>query len=152
MGILQRIRSSLAPQTRLFAELAQIAGRNEILADRLHRHARLCPSPTVATALEQVADKQAAHARSLSTLLAQHGVAAKPPDVPLRDGANNWERVGADLQLLMEISRALSRQSIDWESLEPELAALLRGMAEHDDQDAVELRQLTVKLDPQALD
>ncbi len=133
-------------------ELAEIAGRNQVLADRLQRHARLCPSPTVAAALEQLADKEAGHARSLSTLLAQHGVAAKPPQAPLRDGANNWERVGADLQLLIEISRALNRQSIDWESLEPELAALLREMAEHDDQNAVELRQLTVKLDPQALD
>lgn len=150
MGILKRIRSSR--EARLVGELASVAGSQQLLAERLRRHARQCSAPGVAAGLEELADREARHASVLSAMLARRGAALKAPESYFRDGANAWERVSADLELFLEIHRLLSRLVIDLEEIQPRLATELREIAEHDEQNLGELRTLTLKLDPQALD
>jgi HPt (histidine-containing phosphotransfer) domain-containing protein len=150
MGILKRVRSSRG--ARLIGELASVAASQRLLADRLHRHAHQCSSPAVAAGLEELAEREAGHERALSAMVARRGARLKAPEAYFRDGANNWERISADLELFLEIHRALSRQVIDWEDVDALLAAELRQIAEHDERNLGELRTLALKLDPQALD
>ena len=92
MGILQRMWTRRPPEERLLAELADIAGRHQELADRLARHARLCAYPNIASGLAALAAHQAEHARALHVLLSERNVWSKLPR-PMR--GRRPEQLGA---------------------------------------------------------
>ena len=152
MGILQRIWSGSSPEEQLIPELADIAGRHQELAARLGRHARACAFPIIASGLASLAERASDHARALSAMLRERGAWSKLPNATGNEGSNNWERVHLDLALLLELTRAMNRQALGWEHVDADFASLLRTIAARDDRDLGQLRELSLRCDPQALD
>lgn len=102
--------------------------------------------------LESIAAKEAQHVKILNGILADHARWAKLVEVPIREGANNWERISNDLALLNDIHLALSREAIHWEAVDPSVSDKIRAVADEDNGLVSELRKLALKSDPQALD
>ncbi len=140
------------PQERLLAELADIAGRHQELANRLARHAELCAYPNIAGALGALAARQTEHARTLDALLSERHVSSRLPRPVGDEGSSNWQRVSGDLALLLELSREVNQQALHWEGIDPAFAARLRTIAREDDRSLDGLRDLAAKCDPQAFD
>jgi hypothetical protein len=152
MSIIERIFATPAPEARRLSELAEIAGRHQELANRLARHAELCTYPNIAAGLRALAARQAEHARTLDTILVDRHVWSKLPRPLGPDGANNWQRTSEDLEILLELSRAMNQQALHWEGSDAAFAARLGTIAREDDRGVGELRDLALKCDPQALD
>lgn len=152
MSIIERIFATPAPEARRLSELAEIAGRHQELANRLARHAELCTYPNIAAGLRALAARQAEHARTLDTILVDRHVWSKLPRPLGPDGASNWQRTSEDLEILLELSRAMNQQALYWEGIDAAFAARLGTIAREDDRRVGELRDLALKCDPQALD
>jgi hypothetical protein len=152
MGIIDRIRMSLAPRARLLAQLARTAGGAETLAANLKRHAEVCTAPAIKQRLEQLAGTEAAQAAALRALVLERGAWPAMPNTPVREGSSNWERLNHDLDLHVRLWRELNVQLAEWESADPALAETLRRFAEDEDRNIAVLRDLALKCDPQALD
>jgi hypothetical protein len=152
MGILEKIRTSFSPKTRMLERLAMVAGRYETLAQRLERHAELCTYPNIKAGLERLAEDKARQANALRRILADFGAWPRLAETPTHDGSSNWERVGADLAFQMELFRELNTQVVEWEGVDPKVAARLREFLDEEDHNAGMLRDLALKCDPQAFD
>ena len=94
--------TAVPPEERLLAELADIAGRHQELADRLARHAIICAYPNIASGLAALAARQAEHARALHVLLRERNVWSKLPRPMEAEGSSNWARVTGDLEIMLE--------------------------------------------------
>lgn len=152
MGILHRIRTAISPEEKLLAELADLAGRHRELAERLARDAALCAYPTMADALRALAAHETDHARALDLMLAERHAWSKLPHPLGAPGSSNWQRLSADLALLLELLGEMNQQVIGWERVDTAFAARLRAIELEDDRNLGELRELTLRCDPQALD
>lgn len=137
---------------RPLEHLASTAGRYEMLAASLKHHAVMCDFPNIKMGLERLAATETLQANQLRKILADHRTWPRMAETPLYEGASNWERLNADLSLLADICRSLNLLAVEWESLEPELAAQLRALAGTESDNLAMLRDLTLKCDPQALD
>ena len=152
MGIIERIYAALSPRTRLIAELAAIAGHYEALAVNLRRHADECAYPNIKAGLARLAASEEVQANKLRELLRARGASPRLADLPLHDGSSNWERLKRDLELQVRLVRDLNLQVPEWAGIDAELSARLREFAAREDRNIGELRDLTLKCDPQALD
>ena len=152
MKIAETLRLLLSPRQRLLDGLAAIAEDNEALAANLSRHAEMCTFPTLRASLEQVAAAETAQAGAMRDLLLQNGVLPRLPGRPLHEGSSNWERLRNDLVLQVKILRALHTQLAEWTSIDQQLAERLRALAAQQDRWVEQLRDVTLKCDPQALD
>jgi hypothetical protein len=152
MGILQRIWTTVPPEERMLADLADIAGRHQELAKRLADHAGLCAYPNIASGLNALALREAEHARTLDAFLSGRHVSSKLPRPADAEGSSNWRRVSCDLALMLELARDMNGQALQWEGIDPPFAARLHTIAIEDNHDIGELRELAMKCDPQALD
>jgi hypothetical protein len=151
MGFLQRLFSPVSMQTELLEELSVLAGRNEGLVERLKRHAAQT-SGNIKTAVEAVAQKEAAHLKVLHTILADHNVWAKLPEAALHDGSNNWARLSGDLEVLGQLAADLRTTATKWESVDDGIAQKLLQLAGDDDLQESELRKQAMKCDALAED
>ena len=152
MGILEKIRTSFSPKTRMLERLAEVTGRYEMLAQRLKRHAELCTYPNIKAGLERLAEDKARQANALRRILADFGAWPRLAETPTHDGSSNWERVSADLALQTDLFRELNTQIVEWEGVDPKMAARLREFLDGEDRNAGMLRDFALKCDPQAFD
>ncbi len=152
MGILEKIGLSAPSEERLLDELTELAGRNQALVDRLRRHTDICPYPGMKQALERLAAQEATHVNALNAILTPLGRWLSLKDLPSRDGANSWERITGDLEILSRLSIELGRHAMRWEAVNPGIAERLRTLVDEDAGVLSELRKLALKSDPQALD
>ncbi|MGH7934623.1 MAG: hypothetical protein ACREQN_15885 [Candidatus Binataceae bacterium] len=150
MGLFDRICTSLSPTAHPLERLAVTAGRCETLAANLKRHAAMCDYPNIKAGLGRLAEAEAVQANALRVILTAHGAWPRLPETPLHEGTSNWERVSADLALLAEIHRDINLHAVEWESVEPGLAARLRGLSAAENDHLGKLRDLALKCDPQA--
>ena len=132
--------------------LAETAADAETLAANLTRHTEMCSYPTLRAGLEELAVVETARANAMRHLLLQYGVLPKFPNKPSHEGSSNWERLQNDLALQIKILRALQSQLSEWTPIDPQLAERLRESASEEDRHIGQLRDLTLKCDPQALD
>jgi hypothetical protein len=151
MGILERIRTAVSSRAKILERLAVAAGKAEQLAERLKRHAEICEYSNIKAGLQRLAPSQAAQAQDLRGLLAEHGIWPRLPELT-PEGSNNWERLSADLMLMVELCRELNLLAVEGGSLDGNFVEKLREIAAEVDRDAGELRDLALKCDPQALD
>ena len=151
MGLLDRLRSAISGP-RLIDELGIMAGQSEALVNRLRRHAERARYPAIAQGVRAIAEKEAAHEKTLRAILAERHLWPRPPEKVPHEGSNNWERLSLDLEILLLFAQELHRHSMRWESENPELAESLKKIADEASDDEFELRRLVAKLDPQALD
>lgn len=152
MRIAETIRLLLSPRKRLLNRLAESAAEAEMLVANLARHTEMCSYPTLKAGLRELAAAEAVQANAMRELLLQNGVWPKLPSTPPHEGSSNWERLRNDLALQVKILRALRSQFSEWSAIDPEIAERLREAASEEDRRIEQLRDLTLKCDPQALD
>jgi len=136
----------------LIDELAILAGQSEALVNRLRRHAERAMYPTIAQGVRAIAEKEAAHEKTLRAILAERSLWPRPPEEVPHEGSNNWERLSGDLEILLLFAQELHRHAMRWEGENPELGETLKKIADEASDNEFELRRLVAKLDPQALD
>jgi len=153
MGLFERLRSAVAGP-RLIDELATLAGQSEDLVNRLRRHADRVAYPKIAAGVHEIAAKEAEHQKLLRAALAERGMWPRPPEPTSHEGANAWERLSIDLEILLLFARNLHQHAMRWEGDggDTALGETLRKIADEASTDEFELRLLVAKLDPQALD
>jgi hypothetical protein len=152
MMIVEKIRQLLSPRSRLLNRLAETAADAETLARNLTRHGEMCSYPTLRAGLKELAAAETARANAMRQLLIQNGAWPKFPINPPHDGSSNWERLQNDLALQIKILRALRSQLSEWTPIDPLIAEQLSRSATEEDRHVEQLRDLTLKCDPQALD
>ena len=152
MGFFSKFRSSGSPEKRAVDELAELAGRKEALIARLLRHAARCSYPAMAADLKTLADKEAAHFKTLRNILSDRGMWPRPPEDQPREGSSNWERLGGDLSMLSALAAGLRLCAMHWEPVDQEVGDVVATMATEDVDHESDLRQLALKCDPQAFD
>jgi len=152
MSIIKKVRRWLSPRSQLLERLAETAADAEILAANLSRHTALCHYVTLRSGLAELTIAETAQANSIRQLLLEHGIGPKVALVPSHDGSSNWERLRNDLALQVKIHRALQAQFSEWSAIDPQIAGRLRESAIAQDRRIEQLRDLTLKCDPQALD
>ena len=108
--------------------------------------------PGIAQEVREIASKEAAHEKTLRGILAERGLWPRPPEEVPHEGSSNWERLSGDLEILLLFSQELHRHAMRWEGENPELSRTLMKIADEASESEYELRRLTAKLDPQALD
>jgi hypothetical protein len=150
--MVEKIRQWLSPRSRLLNQLAKTAGEAEVLAGNLTRHMELCTYPTLRAGLQALAAAETAQAKTMRELILRYGMWPKVPLLPPHQGASNWERLSNDLALQVKILRALRSQLSEWSTIDPLIAAQLDECATVEDRHIGQLRDLTLKCDPQALD
>lgn len=151
MGLLDRLKSAFSGP-ELTDELAILAGQSEALVDRLRRHAERLTYPAIATGVREIAEKEAAHEKTLRSILAARHLWPRPPEEVPHEGSGNWERLSNDLEILLLWARQLNQHAMRWESDEPALADTLMKIANEASDNEYELRRLVAMLDPQAID
>jgi hypothetical protein len=151
-GLAARVCPALSSEARRLTRLAQIAGQSERLASALERHADQCAYVNIKSGLEALARAEIADAQRLRDLLLPRGVWPVRSRTPPREGANNWARLSADLAVQVEMVRALNAAIATWEGVDRQVAARLREIARAKENRLGEMRGLTLKCDPQALD
>jgi bacterioferritin (cytochrome b1) len=152
MKIAKTIQMLLSPRKRLLSRLAETAADAELLAANLTRHTEMCSYPTLRAGLGELAAGEAAQANEMRELLLQNGVWPTLPRQPLHEGSSNWERLRNDLAVQVKILRALHAQIPEWAVIDPQVAERLRATAKNEDRFIDQLRDLTLKCDPHALD
>jgi hypothetical protein len=152
MRMVEKIRQLLSPRGRLLDRLAETAADAEALAENLTRHTEMCSFPTLRAGLKELAAAETVRANAMRQLLLQNSVRPKCLRNPPHQGASNWERLRNDLALQVKILRALRSQFSEWTAIDPLIAEQLRECATEEDRHVEQLRDLTLKCDPQALD
>ncbi len=152
MGLFDWLRPSAAGDADNDTELAELTGRIEALVDRLHRHAAMCRYPQMRSAVEQLAEHQAEHLKSLKSILADRNTWARPPAGVASEGSNDWGRLSNDLNELATLGDDLHRTAIKFEAFDEPTAKVLLTMAAQDTDYESKLRQIALKCDPQAID
>lgn len=142
----------VSPTRQLLNRLAETAADAETLAANLARHTEMCSYPTIRAGLEELAASETARANAMHQLLQQNGARPKLSRRPSHEGSSNWERLRNDLALQVKILRALHSQFSEWSGIDPQIAERLRESAAEQDRNIGQLRDLTLKCDPQALD
>ncbi len=149
MGLFDRGKD---PQSDQNDKFAQLAGRIEALADRLHRHAAMCRYPQMAKVVDELATQQDRHVKSFKSSLADRNLWPRPPAALAHEGSNDWGRLSGDLNELATVGDELHREAIRWEGVDRTVAAALDRAGDEDADYEAELRKVALKCDPQALD
>jgi len=106
----------------------------------------------MAADLKVLAEKEAAHFKTLRAILSDRETWPRPPQSEPREGASNWERLSSDLAILSALAAGLRLCAMHWETVDQDIADTLSTMATEDVDHESDLRQLTLKCDPQAFD
>jgi hypothetical protein len=152
MGILQKIRWSISAEARLLNALAELAGKNQGLVERLQRHAQRCKYEQMSPVLTDLAAKERTHVKALGAILSEHRMWAKLPETPTHEGLNDWERLSGDLEVLAEIGLSIGKLAVWWEGSNAAITERLREISAEDSENTRALRKLALKADPHALD
>src|SRR5271155_3285752 len=152
MELFKKISRSLTQNGRLLKQLAIITGQMQGLADRLTRHAEACIYPQMKAKIEEVSAAVKAQTKALNTILSDHRVWARLPEMPAHQGTNNWERISGDLIELGRLNTELIQHSVRWFSVDANISEQLRNLI--DEQIALidVLQEIAARSDPQALD
>jgi hypothetical protein len=140
------------PRSRAIDVLASVATRYRVLAASLKQHAAMCQYPTIRIGLEGLAATEEAQAETLDRFLAGEGRDATPQAIVGLDGANNWQRLKADLTLQSQMLSDLNQAIVLLEGHDHHAAAKLRDLATDEERNLGDLRDLVLKCDTLALD
>jgi hypothetical protein len=119
-----------SPRSRAVDMLASVAMRYRVLAANLKQHAEMCNYPTIRAGLEELAAAEEAQAKALEGFLSGNNhQAASGPMIQL-DGANNWQRLKADLTLQSQMLSDLNQAIVLLEGRDHHAAVPARPRAE----------------------
>ncbi|HEX4209891.1 MAG TPA: hypothetical protein VHY56_05825, partial [Candidatus Binataceae bacterium] len=99
------------PRSRAIDTLRSLTARYRILGSNLKNHAKMCKYPTIRAGLEMLASTAEVQAKALDGFIAREGRSPAPQPTVRLDGANNWQRLKADLayhvQMLADLNQAI---------------------------------------------
>ena len=151
MGFLSRLFGG-SREREVMSDVAQAYRCERQQADLLRQNAERAKYPQAAEAMRRLAEQETRHAEQLRQHL--HVLGADLPTVePLAlVGNSQWERLVAAYEVAQAKRRRLIELIGHWDPEEPELAALLRQIADEDQREFRVYDAVIMRSDPQALD
>jgi len=152
MGLLARLLGGRSTERDLIAELIDDYRAEATQAIHLRQHADLARYPQVASRLRALADLEERHAGLLREHILGLGGGIPPVSPPPLAGHNQWERAVVARKAAQEKRRRLIEHATHWDPEEPELATLLRQIADEDQREFRVYEAVIMRSDPQAID
>ena len=151
MGLLSRLFGTTAARD-LLADLAEDYRAEAEQAVHLRAHADRARYPQAAEAMRRLAAEESRHAEQLRHHLHVLGGDLPVVEPPALVGNSQWERIVAAYEVAQAKRRRLIELVSHWDPEEPELAALLRQIAEDDQRQFQVYESVIMRSDPQAID
>ncbi len=151
MGVLSRLFGS-GREREVLDDVVQAYRAERQQADLLKRNAERARYPQAAEAMRRLAEEETRHAEQLRQHL--HVLGGDLPAVEARAvvGNSQWERIVAAYEVAQAKRRRLIELVSHWDPEEPELATLLRQIAEDDQRQFPVYEAVIMRSDPQAID
>ena len=151
MGFLSRLFGG-GREREVLADVVQAYRAERQQAELLRRNAERAKYPQAADAMRRLAEEETRHAEQLRQHL--HVLGGDLPTVePLAlVGNSQWERILAAYEAAQAKRRRLIELVSHWDPDEPELAALLRQIADEDQREFRVYEAVMMRSDPQAID
>jgi hypothetical protein len=151
MGVLSRLFGG-GREREVMADVVQAYRAERQQAELLRQNAERAKYPQAAAAMRRLAAEEARHAERLRQHL--HVLGGDLPTVePLTPvGNSQWQRLVAAYEVAQAKRRRLIELITHWDPDEPELAALLRQIADEDQREFRVYEAVIMRSDPQAID
>ena len=151
MGVLSRLFGS-GREREVLADVVQAYTAERQQAELLRQNAARAKYPQAADAMRRLAEHETVHAEQL-----RHHLHVLGGDLPTVEplplvGNSQWERIVACYEHAQAKRRRLVELMSHWDPEEPELAALLRQIAEEDQREFRVYEAVIMRSDPQAID
>ena len=151
MGVLSRIFGG-GREREVMADVAEAYRAERQQAALLLLNAGRARYPQAADAMRRLAEEETRHAEQLRQHLHVLGADLPTVDAPTLVGNSQWERLVAAYEVAQAKRRRLVELISHWDPDEPELAALLRRIAEEDQREFQVYEGVIMRSDPQAID
>jgi len=151
MGVLSRLFGG-GREREVLTDVVQAYRAEWQQADLLNRNAERARYPQAAEAMRRLAAEESRHAEQLRHHLHVLGGDLPVVEPPALVGNSQWERIVAAYEVAQAKRRRLIELVSHWDPEEPELAALLRQIAEDDQRQFQVYESVIMRSDPQAID
>jgi len=151
MGVLSRLFGG-GREREVLADVVQAYRAERQQADLLARNAERARYPQAAEAMRRLAEEETRHAERLRQHL--HVLGGDLPTVEQAAvvGNSQWERIVSAYESAQAKRRRLIELVTHWDPEEPELALLLRQIADDDQRQFQVYEAVIMRSDPQAID
>ena len=151
MGVLSRLFGS-GREREVLTDVVQAYRAERQQADLLTRNAERARYPQAAEAMRRLAEEETRHAEQLRQHLHVLGGDLPTVEPAAVVGNSQWERFVSAYESAQAKRRRLIELMTHWDPEEPELAALLRQIADDDQRQFQVYDAVIMRSDPQALD
>jgi rubrerythrin len=151
MGVLSKLFGS-GREREVLADVVQAYRAERQQADLLTRNAERARYPQAAEAMRRLAEEETRHAEQLRQHLHVLGGDLPTVEPAAVVGNSQWERIVSAYESAQAKRRRLIELMTHWDPEEPELAALLRQIADDDQRQFQVYDAVIMRSDPQALD
>jgi len=151
MGVLSRLFGS-GREREVLTDVVQAYRAERQQADLLTRNAERARYPQAAEAMRRLAEEETRHAEQLRQHLHVLGGDLPTVEPAAVVGNSQWERIVSAYESAQAKRRRLIELMTHWDPEEPELAALLRQIADDDQRQFQVYDAVIMRSDPQALD
>jgi rubrerythrin len=151
MGVLSRLFGS-GREREVLADVGQAYRAERQQAELLQKNAERAKYPQAAEAMRRLAEQEARHAEQLRQHMHVLGGDLPAVESPALVGNSQWERILAAYEVAQAKRRRLIELVSHWDPEEPELATLLRQIADEDQREFRVYEAVMMRSDPQAID
>jgi rubrerythrin len=151
MRVLSKLFGS-GREREVLADVVQAYRAERQQADLLTRNAERARYPQAAEAMRRLAEEETRHAEQLRQHLHVLGGDLPTVEPAAVVGNSQWERIVSAYESAQAKRRRLIELMTHWDPEEPELAALLRQIADDDQRQFQVYDAVIMRSDPQALD
>ena len=150
MGVLSKLFGS-GREREVLADVVQAYRAERQQADLLTRNAERARYPQAAEAMRRLAEEETRHAEQLRQHLHVLGGDLPTVEPAAVVGNSQWERIVSAYESAQAKRRRLIELMTHWDPEEPELAALLRQIADDDQGQFAVYEAIIMRSDPQAI-
>jgi len=150
MGVLSRLFGG-GSEREVLADVVQAYRAERQQADLLTRNAERARYPQAAEAMRRLAEDETRHAEQLRQHLHVLGGDLPTVEPAVVVGNSQWERIVSAYESAQAKRRRLIELVSHWDPEEPELAALLRQIADDDQGQFAVYEAIIMRSDPQAI-
>jgi len=120
------------------------------LAAQISDHAERAPYPGVGRTLRRVAEEKQSAAKALRDRMAAMGGTLYDTPLDIESGGNHWERMGRDLSAHSTLETRFLERAARLDEKTPDVAELLRQVAQQQSHHVRIFMDLIARADPQA--